>query len=566
MLPIATSGLVAGVVAHHGIFIRGEWHMKIPQVIASHLILMGVLLYALYDHYSSLKIAASALGTMISCYFSSLFISMTIYRLFFHATSHFPGPKLAAVSKLWHVFHILDSKNYAFLQKLHMEYGQFVRTGPNEITIFHPAAIQEIETSKNQTTKDVWYDLLKPHKSAVFARDDDLHKEWRRSWTQSFSKKCIDAYRPRMVELTQTLSQSISEYEGAPVDIDEVMTWFSFDAMGDALFGEDFGLTRSKSIHPGIVHRDRALSILGPLEGAIWIARLGFSLTPFLGRVKDWFKLVSFCDEQLRKRIQRPTESLKLDMVSFFLEEYNKNSETMNDTDRGLLLSGTVLSAVVAGRFVLFSYHKPRHKPQVGKLTLHSDTTRAVLIAAFWFLSKYPIHADKIRSEIQVLNPNDIDTLLTLPHLNGVINEVLRLAPSAMTGMARITGPNGFVFDGTFIPPFTRITAPKYVIMRMEASFVFPNEFIPERWYSKPELIRDERAFAPFGFGNRMCTGKSFAQTELCLAISNLLRRYKVSFAPEYDPQTMWRDMKDQVTAQPGRVLCIFEPLSDIRD
>ncbi|KAI1658885.1 cytochrome P450 monooxygenase-like protein [Daldinia decipiens] len=449
---------------------------------------------------------------------------------------------MAAVTKLWHVFHILDSKNHEFLQKLHMEYGQFVRTGPNEITIFHPAAIQEIEISKNQTTKDVWYDLLKPYKSAIFARDDDLHREWRRSWTQSFSKKCMEAYRSRIAELTKTLSQSISDYEGTPVDIDEVMTWFSFDAMGDILFGEDFGLTRSKSIHPGIVHRDRALSVLGPLEGAIWIARFGFSFTPFLGKVKDWFKLVSFCDDQLRRRIQRPTESLKLDMASFFLEEYNKNAETMNDKDRSLLLSGTVLSAVVTG----------------------SDTSRAALIAAFWFLSEYPIHADKIRSELQVLNPYDIDALLTLPHLNGVINEVLRLVPPAMTGLARTTGPNGLVFDGTFIPPFTTIIAPKYVIMRMEAAFEFPNEFIPERWYSRPELVRDERAFAPFGFGNRMCTGKSLAHTELCLTISTLLRRYKIYFAPEYDPQTMWRDMKNQVTAQPGRVLCIFEPLSDV--
>ncbi|KAI0118991.1 cytochrome P450 monooxygenase-like protein [Daldinia grandis] len=542
MLPIAAAGLVAGVAAHHGIFIRGEWHMKIPQVLASHMALMGVIFYGLSAHYSSFMVATIASGTIVSCYFSSLFFSMTIYRLFFHATSHFPGPKIAAVTKLWHVFHILDSKNYEFLQKLHVEYGQFVRTGPNEISIFHPAAIQEIETAKNQTTKDVWYDLLQPHKSAVFVRDDDLHKEWRRSWTQSFSKRCLDAYLPRMEELTQTLSQSISDYQGAPVDIDEVMTWFSFDAMGDVLFGEDFGLTRSKSIHPGIVHRDRTLSIIGPLEGAIWIVRLGFALTPFLGRIKDWFKLVSFCDEQLRRRIQRPVESLKLDMASFFLEEYNKNSETMSDTDRGLLLSGTVLSAVVAG----------------------SDTTKAALIAASWFLSKYPVHAGKIRSELHVLNPNDTDALLALPHLNGVINEVLRLAPSSMTGTGRITGPNGFLFDGTFIPPFTRITAPKYVIMRMEASFVFPNEFIPERWYSKPELVCDERAFAPFGFGNRMCTGKSLAHMELCLAISTLVRRYKISFAPGYDPQTMWRDMKDQITAQPGRVLCIFEPLSDI--
>lgn len=114
----------------------------------------------------------------------------------------------------------------------------------------------------------------------------------------------MDIYRPRIADLAQVLSQTIADYRGAAVDIDEVMSWFSFDAMGEVLFGEDFNLTRSKSMHPGIVHRDRALSILGPLEGAIWIARLGFSLAPFLGRVKDWFKMVEFCNDQTSKRIQ----------------------------------------------------------------------------------------------------------------------------------------------------------------------------------------------------------------------------------------------------------------------
>ena len=34
------------------------------------------------------------------------------------------------------------------------------------------------------------------------------------------------------------------------------------------------------------------------------------------------------------------------------------------------------------------------------------------------------------------------------------------------------------------------------------AAFEHPNDFIPERWYSRPELIHDERAFAPFSVGS----------------------------------------------------------------
>jgi tryprostatin B 6-hydroxylase len=60
--------------------------------------------------------------------------------------------------------------------------------------------------------------------------------------------------------------------------------------------------------------------------------------------------------------------------------------------------------------------------------------------------------------------------------------------------------------------------------------------------------------------GSRQCVGKAVAYVELRVVTAILLKNYNVSFAPGYDPDTMWRDMKDQVTAQPGLVLCTFEP------
>ncbi|KAK7975791.1 hypothetical protein PG989_014254 [Apiospora arundinis] len=540
-------GLLCGLVAHHGIFIRGEWHMRILHIIAGHAALCTAALYILYCSRDSWKDSLVVVMRITASYISSLYTSIIVYRLFFHATSSFPGPKLAGVSKLWHVFHTLDSKNFRFLQRLHLEYGPVVRTGPNEVSIFHPAAIQVLDEGGSQTTKDVWYDVLKPYESAVFTRDVSLHKAWRKSWSQSTSTKCMEIYRPRITALAQRAAESISDYGCAPIDVGEVMSWFSFDVMGDVVFGQDFGLIRSKSLHPGIGSRDKALSLLGPLEGAIWIARLGFLLNPILGLAQAWFDMLAFCEEELRRRIQRAESPSKPDMASFFLQEHHRNSEIMDKQSRDYLLSGTIVSAVVAG----------------------SDTTRAALVALCWFLAKYPIHAERVLSEIG--GDGNIDAM---PHLNGVINEVLRLAPPAMTGNSRITGPRGLEIDGIFIPPFTKVTAPKYPIMRMESAFMFPDDFVPERWYSRPELILDERAFSPFGFGikltlalgNRLCVGKAIARAELCYIAIALLSRFSIRFAPGYDPCTMWHDMKDQVTAQPGQVICVFEPLGSSLD
>ncbi|KAI4858741.1 cytochrome P450 monooxygenase-like protein [Hypoxylon rubiginosum] len=532
--------IVGGLVAHHVFLIHGEWHLSGHHIVVSHVLLGSCLLYLSSQVHDKLEHAISWTALSIACYFGALFGSMTIYRLFFHKTSHFPGPKWASITKFWHIYQVRDSRNYLFQERLFKKYGTFVRTGPNEISIFHPAGIQLLDGWNNHNTKDIWYDVLQPRSSAIFTRDELNHKERRKVWTQSLSTKAMDSLRPRLASQAEALYRCIAGYGDKPVDVDEVMSWFSFDAMGEVVFGEDFDLMNSKVMHPAILHRDRALALLGPISDAIWIARLAFSFVPFYGRVRDWFRMVAFCDERMRIRMQRGPKEGKTDMASWFIEEHQRLANVMDLKSRSQLLSGTATSAVVAG----------------------SDTTRASLIATWWFLSKYPKDADKIYSEIQDVDVHDANVLATLPHLNGVINEILRLVPPAMTGGGRITGPDGLMIDGTLIPPYTKVTAPKYVIMRMASAFESPDDFIPERWYSRPELVHDKRAFGPFSFGSRQCVGKVLAYAELRLVIAVLIKHFTVQFAPGYDPETMWRDMKDQVTAQPGQVLCIFRPRS----
>lgn len=71
-----------------------------------------------------------------------------------------------------------------------------------------------------------------------------------------------------------------------------------------------------------------------------------------------------------------------------------------------------------------------------------------VLIAMWWYLLKHPEHAVKIQNEIINVDVTDANSLALLPHLNAVINEVLRLAP--MTSSLK---------DGTLILNLNMINA-----------------------------------------------------------------------------------------------------------
>ena len=81
-------------------------------------------------------------------------------------------------------------------------------------------------------------------------------------------------------------------------------------------------------------------------------------------------------------------------------------------------------------------------------------------------LAKYPEHANKIYEELLTCEPRDDSALAALPHLEAVINETLRSCPPAMTGGNRLTSDEGLWIGDTWIPPNTKITAPRYSISR----------------------------------------------------------------------------------------------------
>ena len=118
-----------GVFAHHVLFIHGEWHLWAPTLVSIHVISGGLLVaieVALKGNSKGTKLNALI---AISCYLISLSTSIAIYRIYFHRLRHFPGPRLAAATKLWHVWQCRDSRNHLVLEKLRQKYGPFVRTG-----------------------------------------------------------------------------------------------------------------------------------------------------------------------------------------------------------------------------------------------------------------------------------------------------------------------------------------------------------------------------------------------------------------------------------------------------
>ncbi|CAI6336558.1 unnamed protein product [Periconia digitata] len=527
---------LVGITSHLVLFIRGEHHVKAPILFWLPILATAALGYTKTRGPSgNWNEGIWETGAVAGSYFTALLSSITIYRLYFHRIRHFPGPTLASVTKLWHVAHTIDSRNHLVLDRLHKTYGDFVRTGPTEITVFHPEATLAVHGFSNKCSKSAWYDILLPMNSLSTMRDKRQHNERRKVWERAISYKTMAGYEQRIKKHVSNLESHIERTAGQSINMTQWCYFFAFDAMGDFAFAASFDMLKTKEWHYAVMLLRRALGLLGPVSPVPWLAQLALSFT-VIPIIRDWNEMMSWCAARMSEQINFILlPNLPHYQISSCLIRHAKSNSTV-EKDRPFL-NGDSAAVIVAG----------------------SDTVASTMTNLFYRLAACPEHADKIREEVASLpSVDDSRGLKGLEHMNGVINETLRLHPAVPTGGNRDTPPEGMSIAGTWIPGNITVVTPRYTIGRLERLYSQPESFIPERWYSKPELILDRKSFNPFNTGRHSCIGKDLALAQIRFATALLVSKYRISFAPGEDGTRVCRDMKDQFTAVPGKLKLVF--------
>lgn len=479
-----------GVLSHLYIFIRGEHHLRSPFLFRLYLTLSALLfLSQTIMHPSDMSSAFKTSFFLIASYATSLFTSMTTYRVFFHRLRHFPGPPLAAVSKLYHVLQVLDAKQYLFLDKLRKQYGDYVRTGPNELTIYNPAAVPLIHGSENPCAKADWYDNLKPLHAINTTRSKQLHEKRRRIWDMGFSQKSLDMYEPRVLYQASQLASQFAASAGKPVNATEWFSYFAFDVMSELSFGKPLGMLKSGKSHYVRDLLIKGIMVLGPLTPVPWLFHLFGSLPRMTA---DWLAYRAWVLVQLKERMQME-KAESSNVMTWLINAGEEDHEKWDSS----WLEGDAVSMVVAGS-----------EPEASTLTF-----------LFYHLAQTPSAQEKLHAELESTSfSTDARTLQYLPYLNGCIYEALRLHPPLPSGCLRITPPEGLNVDGIIIPGGVTVLTPAYSLGRLESCFQRPQEFVPERWHERPEMLRDKNAWIPFNVG-------AFAIHQ---AISNFVQIYRV--------------------------------------
>ena len=106
------------------------------------------------------------------------------------------------------------------------------------------------------------------------------------------------------------------------------------------------------------------------------------------------------------------------------------------------------------------------HTPQ---LTPSSETTSTALAFLYHYLASHLSYTQTLRAELaSVSNIRSHSSLQSLPYLNALITETLRLHPPVPAGLQRNTPKEGVVIDGEAIPGGVTCLAPMWSIARRE--------------------------------------------------------------------------------------------------
>ncbi|KAK1762847.1 averantin oxidoreductase [Phialemonium atrogriseum] len=454
-----------------------------------------------------------------------------IYNLYIHPLARFPGPFLARVSPFPNVLALLRGRIPFWIKACHDKYGPIVRVSPNELSFDNEAAWKDIYGSrpghKNFHKDPIHVGSIQsvPGVSTITMANDADHARQRRALSHAFSTKALLEQEYIVKSYINVFSDKMRGFArtGTPVNLADWFAYTTFDIIGDMALGEPFGcLTNedfrfwvpliSASIKAGAF--EQATRRIAQANGTM--QKLLLKLIPDRIR-KTRIQHLEYSREKMLKRMSQSSSDHK-DFLYYLLKQ--SDSGAINKDE--VIVNGALF--IIAG----------------------TETTAGFLAGLFNHLLRNPRVLHKLTEEIRSNFKSDADLnfedLVKLPYLTAVIDEGLRIFPSAPIGFVRTVPQGGDTVDGEFIPGGTTVSVPMWGATHSERNFKDPYKFLPERWLNKEGSTDKFGASNAFSLGPRGCIGRNLSYMEMRLIIGKLLWHNDIAFHGNHDA---WDPEKD---------------------
>ncbi|KAI0545247.1 cytochrome P450 [Xylaria curta] len=480
-------------------------------------------------------------------------IGRALYNIIIHPLASFPGPRLWAVSRLPYICCLWQGRLHERIKDLHDTYGPVVRIAPDELSFTKAQAWNDIYcggVGNKGFPKHAAYRNAQTFESLFDASDENHNRLRRLLKTDFFSlgaarrqEKQVQAYADRLIAQLRTHHGRERFEDSVPANMREWYNFATFDIIGQVVLSEDFGCLDGRAYHPWtlmVLTHFKLSALLMCSRFYFPLPVLTFLAPARLIRLRD--KFLSLVRVKVARRCQRTLPPGERDFVTAALGQLTKNGElqknltedgehNLGDDDRDQV---TFLSrAELEANCILL-------------LLAGSDTIATSLISVTHLLCRNPRVLQRLTCEVRSVAPlesdvNYMNITSNMPYLNAVLRETHRLCPPLANGPARVVGKQAAAIAGVVVPPKTAVGVTYFAANHSAQNFVFPDEFLPERWLSSELATKynndnensrwPHQIFAtdardvvrPFSVGGRDCLGQNLAMVEFRVLLARVI-------------------------------------------
>ncbi|KAG8630085.1 hypothetical protein KVT40_001704 [Elsinoe batatas] len=473
----------------------------------------------------------------------SVLVAFTLSSLINYVTSPLrgiPGPFLAGFTNVYRLIVVLRGNADKTHRQLHEKYGEYLRLGPNHVSISDLKMIGVIYDSKGQYRKSDFYavaDFVRGSEvvcTGFSTRDEKQHLEIVRPIAKLYTSTAVIEHEPRLDQAIDILVNAIERHASNDTScpLDRLVYVFATNAMTLMTFSQMFDPTGQGQNIQSLVHKTFLatwyLAVVGQLPSLDrWLAKNPIC---YIGPPST-STLAQLAAEILKERQPVGSRGALMSCPDYqpdFLDHFDRIS-----TDFGVKVQW-MMRNVAAG----------------------SDSTAISIISLVYLLCQSSDAMDILSNELEEqgvgqqiregrqVKYNLLQDATKFPYLDAVLRENRRLHPPVALGMERVVPRGGFKHGDMFLPEGTIVSMnPAVVHYNPDLFGPDPNQFRPERWLPKAEEDHStytarikcwDEAMLTFGRGKRRCPGNHLSDMEVRKCIVTLVARF--SFDLEKGP------------------------------
>lgn len=277
----------------------------------------------------------------------------------------------------------------------------------------------------------------------------------------------------------KTLLDTHIEGPKTPLNLDEIITYTTYDLAGQVVFSEPFGFLDAGFDIQNSIRNTLALNLYAGIAAYFYPLHTLLIGNPFISSlgILPMGHLFNITNEALGKRLAEAGHGV--DMVGHWLHAQGSGRRDITDRD---IFAQTLLTIAGASDEISiatqsFVYHMIRHPAFYQQLRDEIDAARA-----------------QGRCQGEVICFADAKDL---PFLQACIKESMRVFGPIGTGLPRVVGPNGLtIHDRTFRPGTVLSVNPWVIHYSQECWGSDADKFNPHRWFAE-DIAQREKFFIP---------------------------------------------------------------------